>query len=145
LCNPWDVAPSEAQAISFQQQLDNLTFSIFDLFPQLGSFVFGGQEADVGEASTFVGAVTESTVSGIDVGPLYEGAIGGEGVVGGSAFIQSATTGRWSSFSFFGGSLSAGPLSGLQVGIIYSSNEFGVYFESHKGPFAGGSGYAISF
>jgi RHS repeat-associated protein len=110
----------------------------------LGSFAFAGLEADGAEASAFMGAVVDSTVSGIDVGPLYEGAVGGEGPAGGYAVTQSATTGRYSGFGFFGASVSAGPLAGLQVGIIASGDMFGVYFESHKGPFAGGSGYAFS-
>ena len=114
-------------------------------YPQAGSFVFAGRELDLGEGSGFVGAVTESTVSGIDVGSLYEGGLGGEGLVAGTALNQSAITGRWSNFSFVGGSISTGPLAGLQLGIIFSGSELGVYYESHKGPYAGGSGYAISW
>jgi hypothetical protein len=92
-----------------------------------------------------VGALVESTVPGLEVGSLYEGAIGGEGVVGGLAATQSASTGNTTTgFGFFGGSISAGPLAGFQVGIIYSGNEFGVYYEKHKGPYATGGGYAFA-
>lgn len=111
----------------------------------VGSFAFTGQEVDLGEASVFVGGLVESTVPGLEVGSLYEGAVGGEGLVTGLAATQSASTGNTTTgFGFFGGSISAGPLAGLQVGIIYSGNEFGVYYESHKGPYAGGGGYAVS-
>ena len=112
--------------------------------PCFGTFAFAGQEADFGEGSVFVGALVESTVPGLDVGPLYEGAVGGEGPVAGLATTTSATTGTRSAFGFLGGSLSSGPLAGLQVGIIYSNNEFGVYLESHKGFNAGGGGFAFS-
>lgn len=63
----------------------------------------------------FVGGITQSTVSGLDVGSLYEGSAGGEGVVLGGAVTQSFTTGKTSGFAFGGGSLSAGPLGGVQV------------------------------
>jgi hypothetical protein len=110
----------------------------------LGSFAFAGIELDGAEVNGFGGAVVDSTVSGLDVGSLSELGLGGEGLVGGVAVTTSATTGVTSNFGFFGGGISAGPLAGLQVGLIFSGDIFGVYFESHKGPFAGGSGYAFS-
>jgi hypothetical protein len=109
-----------------------------------GSFAFAGIELDGAEANGFGGAVVDSTVSGLDVGSLSELGLGGEGLVGGVAVTTSATTGVTSNFGFFGGGISAGPLAGLQVGLIFSGDIFGAYFESHKGPFAGGSGYALS-
>jgi RHS repeat-associated protein len=110
----------------------------------LGSFAFAGIELDGAEVNGFGGAVVDSTVSGLDVGSLSELGLGGEGPVGGVAVTTSARTGVTSNFGFFGGGISAGPLAGLQVGLIFSGDIFGAYFESHKGPFAGGSGYALS-
>lgn len=92
----------------------------------------------------FVGGITESTVSGLDVGSLYEGSAGGEGVALGGAVTQSFTTGKTSGFTFGGGSLSVGPLGGIQVGPIVGPDEFGLYFESHIGKAAGGFGFAFS-
>ena len=109
-----------------------------------GTFSFGGLEGDLGEGSFFAGSILESTVSGLDVGSLYEGAVGGEGGVAGLAITQSSTTGNTGGFAFGGGGASAGPLAGVQVGAIVSSQEFGFYYESHRGPFAGGGGFAFS-
>jgi hypothetical protein len=58
-----------------------------------GSFEFAGSEGDIWFASLFAGAIVDSTVNGLDAGPLYEAGIGGEGAVIGGARTQSAITG----------------------------------------------------
>lgn len=83
-------------------------------------------------------------MSNIDVGSLYEGALGGEGGVLGAAVTQSFTTGKTTGFAFGGGSVSAGPLAGLQIGMIWSPDDVGVYYETHRGVVAGGGGVAFS-
>lgn len=109
-----------------------------------GTFSFSGLEGDGAEGSVFAGSILESTVSNLDVGSLYEGALGGEGGVMGGAVTQSFTTGKTSGFAFGGGSISAGPLAGLQVGMIFSPDDVGFYFETHRGPVAAGGGFAFS-
>ena len=109
-----------------------------------GTFSFAGLEGDGAEGSVFVGSILESTVSNLDVGSLYEGALGGEGGVVGGAVTQSFRTGKTGGFAFGGGSLSAGPLAGLQVGMLLSGNDVGLYYETHRGPVAGGGGFAFS-
>jgi len=109
-----------------------------------GSFYFAGREADFEGGSYFAGQLLESTVEGLDVGPLYEGSIGPEGVTVGGAITQSLRTGKTSGFAFGGGKLSAGPLAGIQVGAIAGPNELGLYVEGHRGPTAHGTGIAIS-
>lgn len=91
-----------------------------------------------------MGSIVDSDLSGLDVGSLYEGALGGEGGVGGVAITQSFRTGKVGGFGFGGGSLSAGPLAGMQVGGLAGTGGFGLYYEFHRGPFAGGGGFGFS-
>lgn len=74
-------------------------------------FFFDGLEGDGVERSNFTGSIRASTVSNLDVGSLYKGALGGEGGVVGGAVTQSFRTGKGGSV-FGGGSLSAGPFGG---------------------------------
>ena len=112
--------------------------------PCVGSFSFAGREADVAEGSIFVGAIVDSTLNSLDIGPMYEGALGGEGGAVGGAFTQSANAGTYGGFVFAGGSLSAGPLAGVQVGVYMGPHDFGIYFEGHRGPTAGGVGFGFT-
>jgi hypothetical protein len=111
-----------------------------------GSFTFAGTETDAGEGEVFVGAIVESTLSGIDPGSLYEGSVGGEGGAAGVTYTGSFSTGNSSAFGFVGASVSAGPLAGGQAGTFLapSNGEFGVYLEGHRGTTAGGVGFGSS-
>jgi RHS repeat-associated protein len=110
----------------------------------LGTFGFVGKDIDAVEFSAFGGAVVDSSVPSIDVGSLSEVGFGGEGIVAGVALTKSAVTGSYGYFYFGGGSISAGPLAGLQVGIIVSGSEAGVYYEHHGALASGGAGYVLS-
>ena len=109
-----------------------------------GTFAFAGREGDLGGVDIFAGQLVESTVPGLDVGPLYEAAVGPEGAAVGGAVTQSLLTGKTSGFAFGGGKLSLGPLAGVQAGSILGPNELGMYFEGHRGLTAGGIGFAFS-
>ncbi len=106
-----------------------------------GNFVFAGAEVDIGLLDGFTGGIVASDVNGLDVGSLGELSIG-EGFNGGIAVATSAKTGAVSTFSFLGINVSEGPAAGVQVGIIFSTTEFGFYYEGHSGMIAGGGGYA---
>jgi len=113
--------------------------------PQLcfGSFAFAGAEGDLLGLDIFAGQLVESTVPGLEVGPLYEVSVGDGGTVGG-AVNQNLLTGQTSGFVFGGGKLSTGPLAGVQFGGIVAPNAVGLYYEGHRGPVAAGGGFAIS-
>jgi hypothetical protein len=109
-----------------------------------GSFAFTGLEGDVGVGSVFVGAITESSMSGIDVGPLYEVTFGGEAAGVGGAVTQSLVTGQTSGFVFAGVGLTAGPLAAGHLGVFLGPRDAGVYVEGHRGFVAGGVGFGVS-
>jgi hypothetical protein len=108
-----------------------------------GSFGFTGVELDGLGADMFVGDVLDSTVNGLDVGPLYE-LSSGEGVSGGLAVTQSFASGKTGGFLFGGGKISLGPLGGTQAGLLTLTNGFGFYIEGHKGFWASGTGFALT-
>jgi hypothetical protein len=91
-----------------------------------GNFEFAGAEFDLAALNGFAGAITESSVAGLDVGTLYEVGAGGELFSVGGARARSATNGTSSGFSYFGLSLSAGPIAGIQAGLILSPYLLGV-------------------
>jgi hypothetical protein len=111
-----------------------------------GSFAFAGEELDGLGGDMFVGDVVDSTINGIDVGPLYELSLStGEGLSGGLAVTQSfVNLGDTSGFLFGGGKISLGPLGGTQAGFLTLSNGLGVYIEGHKGFWASGTGIALT-
>ena len=110
-----------------------------------GTFSFAGREGDLGAVDFFAGQVLDSTAQGVDVGPLYEASGGPEGASLGGAVTQSLLTGKTSGVVFGGGKLSLGPLGGIQVGsLLTTDNAIGGYFEGHRGLSAGGFGFALS-
>ncbi|MDQ0250081.1 RHS repeat-associated protein [Sphingomonas kyeonggiensis] len=110
-----------------------------------GAFQFRGQEVDAAVGGGLVGVITEEdTRDGTSVGVLTEGWLGGEALSGGGGLIVG-TNGKApsvSGFGFGGLSLSAGPLAGLQVGLIGNpfTGTLGIYVEGHLGTTAYGAG-----
>ena len=107
-----------------------------------GSFTFGGVVADGAEAGAFHGVIHErDSKTGSSMGSLTEAWIGGEGADVGIGKITNAKDSPLSGgFIFGGGSISAGPFAGAQVGIVVGWGWIGVYYEGHAGPVAGGQG-----
>ena len=108
-----------------------------------GAFAFGGYEADGAEAGAMTGGIVETdTDEGTSTGNITEAWGGGEVAdLGGGKITGTANKGPLSGwFGFTGASISAGPLAGLQVGVVGSYGWAGVYIEGHVGPWARGAG-----
>lgn len=108
-----------------------------------GTFGFGGIEGDAALGGAFAGGIVEAdSVNGVSAGSLVEGWLGGEIAAGGVGKITSKSSSSvlkgW--FGFFGASISAGPLAGLQVGVASGGGWSGLYVVGHVGPVALGSG-----
>lgn len=110
-----------------------------------GSFAFGGTEVDGVEGGSFAGAIVDSSFSGLDMGPMMELWLGGEGGQLGGAFTVSHT-GKGGGFAFAGTGVSGGPFAGLQLGTFYDpiGGGFGFYAEGHFKSSAGGIGLGLS-
>lgn len=108
-----------------------------------GSFTFAGRDLDYFGGKVFAGQLIESTVKGLEVGPLYEVSYGDPVFVGG-AVNQNLRTGKTDGFVFGGGEVTLGPLAGVQVGPIITPDAVGLYLENHKGFSGRGIGFAIS-
>ena len=111
-----------------------------------GTFGFGGGEADFAEAGAFSGGIWETNSAyGMSGGALNEMWIGGEGPVAGIGKISSPTDTSplqgW--LGFVGGSISAGPLAGAQLGYAAGYGWGGLYLEGHIGTIAAGAGAYI--
>jgi hypothetical protein len=113
--------------------------------PCFTSFLFSGQEVDLGGGGAFAGTMSEYNWSTgeVDLSSLAEAWLG-EGAMVGAAGSQSLMNGRGGGFTFVGFNASAGPLAGGQVGEYLETDGIGVFAEGHGGPGAGGAGIGIT-
>ncbi len=116
--------------------------------PQLcfGSFAFAGRERDLGGVEWVGGSELEKSrdrglisarstrlLSDLKVRQWRE-----------LQLLRVLSQGKLRALFLAVGKLSAGPLAGVQIGPVLGPNEFGAYFESHRGLTAGGFGVAFS-